>query len=64
MNPESINSVFAIFYCLVAILYGLLIVRLTGPDYQSNTYEAVQGSLMNRGKRAFILWEQRKKTKF
>ena len=64
MDPEFINSVFAIFYCLVVILYKLLIVGLTGSVYQSNTYEAVPGVLMNRRKRAFISGEQRKKAKF
>ena len=47
-DPESINSVFALFDCFGAIIYELLIAGLIDLVYQS-------------GKMAFISGEQRKK---
>ena len=61
MDPESINSVFALFDYYGDILYELLIAGSWTRCYQSDAYEAFAGGLMNRGKRAFILGEQRKK---
>ena len=48
MDPESINSVFALFVCFGAILYELLIAGLMDLVYQSDGYEAFAG--VNRGK--------------
>ena len=48
MDPESINSVFALFDCFGAILYELLIAGLMDLVYQSDGYEAFAG--VNRGK--------------
>ena len=50
MDPESINSVFALFDCFGAILYELLIAGLMVPVYQSGAYEALPWVLLNRGK--------------
>ena len=61
MDPESINSVFTLFDYYGDILYELLIAGSWTRCYQSDAYEAFAGGLMNRGKRAFILGEQRKK---
>ena len=63
MDPESINSVFALFDCFGAILYELLIAGLMDLVYQSDGYEAFAG--VNRGKMRFISGEQsKKKSKF
>ena len=58
MDPEFINSVFALFE---AILYELLIAGLMDLGYQTDAYEAFTSVLVNRGKRASISGEQRKK---
>ena len=60
MDPESINSVFALFDCFGAI-YELLIAGHMDPVYQS--YEAFTGILVNRGKGHFFSGEQWKKRK-
>ena len=64
MDPESINSVFALFDCFGAILYKMLIARLMDPVYQSDAFEAFPGVLVNIEKTAFISGEQRKWVKF
>ena len=64
MDPESINSAFALFDCFGAILYDFLIPVLMDPVHQSHSYEALPGVLVNRRKRAFISGEQREKDTF
>ena len=51
IDPESINSVFALFDYFGAILYDLLIAGLIDIDlvYQSGAYEAFAGVLVNKG---------------
>ena len=50
MDPESINLVFALFDCLGAILYELLIAVLMDPVYQSDAHDALTEVLVNTGK--------------
>ena len=50
MNPESINSVYALFDSFGAILSELLIAGHMGPVDQPNAYKAVAGVLVKRGK--------------
>ena len=47
-DPESINSVFALFDCFGAILYELLIAGLIDLVYQSGAYEAFAGVLVRK----------------
>ena len=54
MNPESINSVFALFDCFGAILYELLMAGLMDLVHQSDAYEAFVGVLVNSGKGFFF----------
>ena len=61
MVSESKKSVFALLDCFGAVLYELLIAGLMNQVYQSDAYEAFAGVLVNRGKRALISGEQRKK---
>ena len=49
MDHESINSVFALFDCFLAILHELLIAGLIDLVYQSGAYEAFAGVLVNKG---------------
>ena len=49
IDPESINSVFALFDFLRAILYELLIDGLIELVYQSGAYEAFAGVLVSKG---------------
>ena len=49
IDPESINSVFALFDCFGAILYELLIAGLIDLVYRSGAYEAFEGFLVNKG---------------
>ena len=49
IDPESVNSVFALFDCFGAILYELLIAGLIDMVYQSGAYEAFAGFLVNKG---------------
>ena len=60
MDPESINSVFALFDCFGSILYELLIAGFIDLVHQSDVYEALGGVVVNRGEREFISWKQRK----
>ena len=64
MDPQNINLVFALFDCIGAILYEMLIAGLMDPVYQSDAYEAFPGVLVNRRKGAFISGEHKKKGKF
>ena len=61
MDCESIKSGFFLCDCFGAALYELLIAGLMDQVYQSDAYEAFAGVLVNRGKRALITGEQRKK---
>ena len=64
MDPESINSVFALFDCFGAILYEMLIVGLMDRVYQSDAYEAVAGGFSEQGKRALFKGNRGRKVKF
>ena len=59
MDPEFINSVFALFDRFGAILNVLWIAGLMAPVYQSDAYETLQGVLVNMEKGTFISGEQR-----
>ena len=61
MDP---NSVFSLFDCFGSILYELLIAGLMDPVYQSDAYEALLEVVVNKGKGAFILGEQRERPNF
>ena len=64
MDPESINSVFALFVCFGAILYELLIAGLIYLVYQSGAYEAYAGVLVNKGKWHLFQGNRGRKGKF
>ena len=58
MDPESLNSVFALFECLGAILYKLLIA---GPMDLVRCIRGIRRGFVEQGKRTYISEEQRKK---
>ena len=64
IDPESINSVFALFDCFGAILYELLIAGLIDLVYQSGAYEAFVGVLVNKGKWHLFKGNRGRKAKF
>ena len=64
MEPESINSVFALFDCFGAILYESLIVGLMYLVYQSGAYEVFAGIVVNRGKGHLFQGNRGSKAKF
>ena len=61
MDPEFINSVFALFE---AILYELLIAGLMDLGYQTDAYEAFTRVLVNRGKGHLFQGNKGRKAKF
>ena len=64
-DPESINSVFALFDCFRAILYELLFAWLIDlVVYQSGAYEAFAGVLVNKGKWHIFQGNRGRKAKF
>ena len=58
MDPESLNSVFALFECLGAILYKMLIA---GPMDLVRCIPGICRGFVEQGKMAFNSGEQRKK---
>ena len=64
MDPESINSVFALFDCFGAILYELLIAGLMDLIYQSLCIMRPPMGFGKQGEKGIYLGEHRKKVKF
>ena len=60
MNPESINSVFALSDCFVAILFELLMAGLMALVYQSDVQEGLRRGFGEQEKMAFISGNRRK----
>ena len=61
MDLVSINSVFALFDCVGAILYELLIAELMDQVYQSDAYEDLPGVLVNMGGGRYLFQRNRGK---